>query len=248
MKTGNTTNKILVIGDSCRDVFVYCHAHRLCPDVPVPVLNVIDQTENPGMAKNVQRNIISLYGHCDIITNNNWNTITKTRYVHKISNHTFFRVDSTERIERINLNSITYDYDLIVISDYNKGFLQHSDIEYICEKHSNVFIDTKKIVGPWLKNAKYIKINNTEYTSSKEFIDNSVKEKIIRTMGSDGCEHNGCVYPVKKVDVQDVSGAGDTFMASLCVKYLQTKDIKQSINFANECASTVVKFRGVSVI
>ena len=36
--------KILVIGDSSRDVFVYCDALRLCPDVPVPVLNVKDQT------------------------------------------------------------------------------------------------------------------------------------------------------------------------------------------------------------
>ena len=29
---------ILVIGESCRDVFIYCDANRLCPDVPVPVL------------------------------------------------------------------------------------------------------------------------------------------------------------------------------------------------------------------
>ena len=28
---------ILVIGESSRDVFVYCDALRLCPDVPVPV-------------------------------------------------------------------------------------------------------------------------------------------------------------------------------------------------------------------
>ena len=47
--------KILVIGDSSRDVFVYCDAVRLCPDVPVPVLNILDQQENPGMAKNVYR-------------------------------------------------------------------------------------------------------------------------------------------------------------------------------------------------
>ena len=52
-------SKILVIGDSCRDVFVYCESDRLCPDVPVPVLNIIDQKDNPGMAKNVQRNIKS---------------------------------------------------------------------------------------------------------------------------------------------------------------------------------------------
>jgi len=29
--------KILVIGDSCKDVFIYGKANRLCPEAPVPV-------------------------------------------------------------------------------------------------------------------------------------------------------------------------------------------------------------------
>ena len=37
---------ILVIGESCRDIFIYCDAPRLCPDIPVPVLNITNQTEN----------------------------------------------------------------------------------------------------------------------------------------------------------------------------------------------------------
>jgi len=244
----NITNKVLVIGDSCRDIFVYCDAHRLCPDIPVPILNIKDQNENPGMAKNVQRNISSLIKTCDIITNSNWCNITKTRYVHKISNHTFFRVDSDEKIPRIDINLISYNYDLIVISDYNKGFLTENDIETICKNHSNVFVDTKKILGPWLNFAKYIKINNTEYNNSKEHIDNILYSKIIKTMGSDGCDHLGKIFKVKKVEVQDVSGAGDTFIAGLCVKYLQTNNISESIIFANECAAEAVKHRGVTVI
>jgi hypothetical protein len=43
--------KILVIGDGCRDVFVYCETQRLAPDVPVPVLNVVHQVENPALDK-----------------------------------------------------------------------------------------------------------------------------------------------------------------------------------------------------
>ncbi len=53
-------NSILVIGESSRDVFVYCNAFRLCPDVPVPVLNDKEQSENPGMAKNVHMIIQSV--------------------------------------------------------------------------------------------------------------------------------------------------------------------------------------------
>ena len=138
--------KILVVGDSSRDVFVYCNALRLCPDVPVPVLNIKDQSENPGMSKNVQRNIQSLFGQCDILTNENWFEITKTRYVHKDSNHMFFRVDTTQKVPHIDISLIDYDYEIIVISDYDKGFLTEEDIQKICSKHSNVFIDTKNIV------------------------------------------------------------------------------------------------------
>ena len=162
---------ILVIGETCRDVFVYCDSNRLCPEAPVPVLNIVDQRENPGMAGNVRRNIESLLGDAiDINTNTNWYEIAKTRYVHKESNHMFFRVDTTQSIPRINVKDIDFDYDLIVISDYNKGFLLEEDIEYICTNHPNVFIDTKKILGPWVKDARYIKINDYEYRNSEPYL------------------------------------------------------------------------------
>jgi sugar/nucleoside kinase (ribokinase family) len=46
----------------------------------------------------------------------------------------------------------------------------------------------------------------------------------------------------------DVSGAGDTFLAGLVVKYMETKDIKEAIRFANKIAVEVVKKRGVASI
>ena len=239
---------VLIIGESCRDVFVYCDAFRLCPDVPVPVLNIKDQTENPGMAKNVHRNIQSLINDCDIVTNHNWYNITKTRYVHENSNHMFFRVDSLHNISRIDLNEIDYNYDIIVISDYDKGFLREEDIEEICSKHSNVFIDTKKVLGSWVEKAKFIKINDFEYNKSEKFVTKVMSEKIIHTMGSNGCQYNGINYSVDKVEVKDVSGAGDTFISGLVVKYFQTNNIEESIKFANKCASKVVRQKGVTVI
>jgi bifunctional ADP-heptose synthase (sugar kinase/adenylyltransferase) len=241
---------ILIIGESCRDVFVYCEAERLCPDIPVPVLSEIDRSENPGMAKNVHRNILSLYSDCDIITNRNWTQITKTRYVHKNSNHTFFRVDTPHKMERVDVQSLDLNYDLIVISDYNKGFLLEEDVEYICNKHNNVFIDTKKNLGSFIQNAKIIKINDFEYRNSKKFIDNNenIKNKIIHTQGGTGCFYKEKNFPVNEVEVKDTSGAGDSFMAALVVKYAEGNDMETSINFANFCASNVVKGRGVGVI
>lgn len=240
--------KILVIGESCRDVFVYCNSNRLCPEAPVPVLNIVDQRENPGMAGNVRRNIESIYGKVEIHTNKDWYEITKTRYVHQETNHMFFRVDTTQEIKRTNVKKIDLNCEVVVISDYNKGFLAEEDIEYICSNHDNVFIDTKKILGDWISKAKYIKINDYEYSNSESFITNEMSSKIIHTMGGLGCEYQGKRYPTKKVEVKDLSGAGDTFMASLVVKYVDTEDIIQSIRYANQCASKVVSQKGVATI
>jgi sugar/nucleoside kinase (ribokinase family) len=43
-----------------------------------------------------------------------------------------------------------------------------------------------------------------------------------------------------------VSGAGDTFISSFTLKYLETKNIEKSLQFANEMASIVVSQRGVT--
>ena len=242
--------KILIIGDSCKDVFVYCKTERLAPDIPVPILNVIEKKENPGMAKNLEMNIRSLTNDCDIITNSGWQNITKTRYMHYGSNHAFLRVDTADKIHRIiNVNKIPlHKYYIIAISDYNKGFLTEKDIEYICKNHNNVFIDTKKILGNWLNKVKFIKLNDYEHERSKHAITKSMESKIICTKGDQGATFKNKIYSVKKVEIKDLSGAGDSFFAALMVKYVQTKSIEKSIIFANECASEVVQHKGVTVI
>ena len=241
-------SKILIVGDSCLDVYSYCSASRLAPDKPVPVLEVLSRTETPGMAHNVFCNVGSLGVFCDIVTNLNWQEVIKNRYVHSSSNHMFMRVDTAPTIERIDLSKLSLDYETIIVSDYDKGFLLYDDIEYICSSHPQVILDTKKVLDTWAMNAKFIKINNYEFDRSKKFIEQNMKSKIIQTMGGEGCFYNGKLYPVQKMDVIDVSGAGDSFMAALCVKYTQTSDIEQSIEFANQCASEVVKHRGTTII
>ena len=241
--------KILIIGESCKDIFVYCSSNRLAPDIPVPILNILYQTENPGMAKNVQRNVDKIFNHCDILTNDNWESITKTRYMHLDSNHMFIRVDSDHsKISKINLNDINFNYDLIAISDYNKGFLDEKDIEYICSKHQNVFLDTKKKINNWASKAKIIKINNYEYNQSNDFMSKELLNKTIRTNGPEGCFFQDEQYPVNKIQVKDSSGAGDTFFAGLIATYVKTNNIKESIKFANTCASKVVQEKGVTTI
>jgi bifunctional ADP-heptose synthase (sugar kinase/adenylyltransferase) len=206
------------------------------------------------MSMNLANNIQSLGYKCDCLTHKNWKQVTKTRYMHLESNHMFIRIDSNqEKIKRINLSEfykIEKDYDLIAISDYDKGFLTEYDIEVICSRHPNVFIDTKKKIGDYISNAKFIKINTPEYKISEDYINStpSISSKIIRTSGGDGAYYQGKNFPTKKVEVRDVSGAGDSFFAGLVCQYLNSKNIEKAIKFANKCASKVVQQKGVTTI
>ena len=114
----------------------------------------------------------------------------------------------------------------IPIVKRTKGFLEENDIEHICKHNKNVFVDTKKKLGKWIKDADFIKINELEYQKNHEVLsDNGFEDKLIVTLGSKGCRYNGKEFPVKEVPVKDVSGAGDTFLSGLVCEYIKSMDL-----------------------
>jgi D-beta-D-heptose 7-phosphate kinase/D-beta-D-heptose 1-phosphate adenosyltransferase len=244
--------KILVIGDSCTDVFRYGKVERLAPEAPVPVIIPEREESTPGMAGNVVRNLEVLGADVTFITNTT--NIRKVRYVCSKYNHILLRVDENDKCENINdqISGNIYwsDFDAVVISDYNKGFLDELDIKFISEQHPLVFLDTKKILGKWAHEINCIKINYQEYLNNRSILeyDSNLKDKIIVTRGKYGCDFRGVNYPTKEVPVKDVSGAGDTFLAGLVVEYLKTKNYEKAITFAQECTTIVVQKSGVSTI
>ena len=152
--------KILVIGDSCHDVFVYGKCDRICPEAPVPVFTPKETKTNGGMARNVYNNIKSIMNREDVEVTlvTNPNLITKTRYVDYKTNQMLLRVDRNDNCKRVTQEMYLPDYDAVVISDYNKGFLNEEDIAYLIERYPISFIDTKKQIGDWIKGINYIKI------------------------------------------------------------------------------------------
>ena len=242
---------ILVIGDSCIDRFVYCHCERLCPDATVPVLDILYRKDSAGMAGNVHRNIEALEYPVILKCNLNSTEIVKARYVDRKSNHMFLRIDDTFQPEHCDdLQEIDFDsYSAIVISDYDKGFLSCQDINYIGSRHPLTFLDTKKILGDWAKTMTFIKINRKEYRLSFPYLDQDLENKIICTLGADGCSYRQVIYRVNEVEIKNLSGAGDSFLAALAVKYLESNgDIAQSLIFANNIATIVVQKKGISTL
>ena len=246
--------KILVIGDSCIDEFIYCDIERICPEAPVPVLKPIRSQQNPGMASNVVANLQTLGVEVNLVTNTS--KIVKTRYVDSRSGQMVIRVDKNDKCKKIDwsnkyLQHPSSIFDAVIISDYYKGFLDVEDIKHISANFNcPIFLDTKKQLGEWSVDIDFIKINEFEHKNNFKIISNypDLLNKLIVTRGSKGCEYKNKLYPVPKVSIKDVSGAGDTFLASLVVNYLKTNNILIAIEFANECATKVVQKRGVTTI
>ena len=249
---------ILVVGDSCIDEFVYGSILRLSPEAPVLVFQPIKKTSNGGMSKNVYNNLIALGASSNLITNTE--KIIKRRYVDDAHNQMVLRVDTNDECSqidegiRMNICNNYYkrnNFDAILISDYNKGFLTENDIELLCKSNNNVFVDTKKDLGDWIFEADFIKINDLEHRKNLKFISTNsdkLKDKLIVTRGKRGCEFNNKIFGAEEVMVRDVTGAGDTFLAGLVVEYLKTSDIVKAINFAQVCATFVVQKHGVSAV
>jgi len=233
--------KVLLIGDSCTDRYNIGSVDRISPEAPVPVLKIVNTYDVPGMAANVKLNLINLNIEPDFVTNND--PITKTRFIDERSGQHLLRVDDEPPVTIWDGESPKPldEYDVIVISDYNKGFLSYVQIHQIIKfSQCPIFIDTKKHdLNIFNMPDVYVKINEMEFNRSTSKHDN-----LIVTLGSKGAMYNGDVYPTKKVEVMDVCGCGDTFLAALVTQYLLTKDIEKSILFANVASGITVQHRG----
>ena len=242
-------NKVLVIGESCTDVFIYGTSERKSPEGKGPVFVPYHEVYGAGMAANTANNLSSMGVDVDMYSDNG--DIIKSRYVNKDTNELYLRVDEGDVVDRIKISELPdlKKYNAVVISDYCKGFLDEEDIHTIASMHPLVILDTKKKLGDWCKNVTYIKINRLEWEVSKDVIrDNEwLFDKIICTLDKTGTAYKHTTYAVKPVENADVSGAGDTFTAGFVKKYLETNDIGKSIEWGNHCAGEVVKEKGVSV-
>lgn len=263
-------NKILIIGESCDDVFVYCECNRLCPEACVPIANPIKTISNLGMAGNVYKNISSLSdGEYDIKLLTQKTKITKKRIVDNHSGQLIVRIDenddcSNELLTKEKFHEfLSYrvlnikDFVAVVISSYNKGFLDTNIIEYISnickDNHIPIFVDCKFILGDWSKNC-IVKINEKEYKENLKYNNEPAQfcKVLVATLGSQGANlyENGEMInvPTNKVKVYNVSGAGDSHIAGLCLEYLKTNNMYKAVQFANKVASYKVTQVGIEPV
>lgn len=246
--------------------------------VEVDILSVIGDDEN---GKNLER-ILKENGFEteNIISDASRRTTTKLRYIAQ-NNQQILRVD-LEDVERVpvetvrsaidNISDTITKYNLLLISDYAKGFVT----EEICqplitvarEKKIPILVDVKGSDSNKYRGATLIKPNRIELAQlsghSTDTIDQAVDaagillkntgcKYVLGTLGSDGMilvDKGGLVKHEKTVtkEVYDVTGAGDTTIAYLAVELAKGADIESAMETANLAAGVQVSKVGTSVV
>jgi D-beta-D-heptose 7-phosphate kinase/D-beta-D-heptose 1-phosphate adenosyltransferase len=177
-----------------------------------------------------------------------------------------FHTNQTLKIIRNYLKKNIHFFKSIIVSDYDKGLINGNVMKIISlySKKNNipVFVDPKKSNPKIYAGVNFITPNIKEFKNFYPYLNYTKKIKkifkvaainyLVVTNGSKGSffinkKLKKINFKGFKITKRDVSGAGDTFLASLVYSFLKTKNIELSMNFANKMASEVVKIKNISV-
>jgi bifunctional ADP-heptose synthase (sugar kinase/adenylyltransferase) len=220
--------KVLLIGDACLDYYVFVDATRQNPENDSPLYTEVDRLAAGGMGRHVYKCLTNL--GIEVTAKFPEAQSEKVRIIdHKTGQH-YCRFDKDQLVEplRVPLYLDLEEFDAIVITDYNKGFVATETIQYIMDATTKpIFLDTKK------RNLEdftrcFIKINEKE-----GILADSIPGGTVVTMGNLGAmlvdnflDYN---YPALKVNAVDTCGAGDAFLAGYVYGCLKTDDIDTAI-------------------
>jgi D-beta-D-heptose 7-phosphate kinase/D-beta-D-heptose 1-phosphate adenosyltransferase len=156
---------------------------------------------------------------------------------------------------------IIANYKVVILSDYGKGVLTdtltHRIITLATKHNIKVLVDPKgddyaKYSGAYLLTPNKseaekalqltISAENVELAAKKLKDDYNLTHSLI-TLSEGGIavfDKRLRIHPTKAREVFDVSGAGDSVIASLAIKLCENDDIDKAIKFANLVAGVVV--------
>lgn len=244
--------KIGLIGDNIIDEYIHCECNRISPEWPLPVYNELYKKIKKGGSKNVENNLIALGASVNHYCCPDEYASIKKRYI--VNDKIVFRCDNDKIF---NNKKIFYEFDndieYVILSDYNKGYLNNV-VDIIKNlKNKKIIVDSKRHISNY-RNCFLLKMNEKEF---KEYTDNNLSLKelrstyniniIIVTLGSKGCiisYENKTEYIDTIIhNVSDVTGAGDIFISVITYYLACGYNIYESALKAVKLASlSVTKF------
>jgi D-beta-D-heptose 7-phosphate kinase/D-beta-D-heptose 1-phosphate adenosyltransferase len=239
--------KVLVIGDVIIDKYIYGTSERISPEAPVPVVKYQSEVETLGGAGLVYKNLKSLGVDVTLFETKQPSSI-KTRVI--CDGHYITRIDNDKDADSnaVLTNVLKSDFsqwDYVILSDYDKGVLDNAKqiIAHINSQGPKVIVDPKRYAheyeGAWL-----VKPNNSEYTKFEfdkwqgNIITTDAGHSVSATI--DNIEYT---IPVEQVEVSDVTGAGDCFLAAfvygLTKEYTYEKCLQIAVKGSTEAVTHV---------
>ena len=204
-----------------------------------------------------------------LIERDEFTTIKKTRLV--AQNQQALRVDfedpkpiQTDHVKQITAFIKSNQFDMILLSDYNKGMLTKELAEGLKKLNIPIIADPKPInvdmfknvfvIAPNVKEAREITNSDADAESLSKSIAKKYNTHVIITQGSDGTStynKNTKEYhhlPTMAREVYDVSGAGDTFIATLTLALASKVELYDATQIANQAAGVVVGKFGTATL
>ena len=235
----------------------------------VSLIGLIGTDAEGTILKNLldQHNIICT----DLVVSESWPTTVKSRII--AHNQQVVRADrelnkDLSKSSNNNLiksvKSIIENIDAIILGDYNKGVLNLASIKAVIQTANNagkpVYVDPKESNFNAYKNVRLFKPNLLEFKNSYinneslevagfQFKDEINAEILMITRGADGVSlFDGSDYhhfSTKARLVHDVSGAGDTVIATFTLSDICGASPKESVTLSNYAAGRVCEEVGV---
>ncbi len=262
---------ILICGDAMIDQYWFGDVTRISPEAPVPVLAYGRVEDRQGGAANVARNAAAMGAKVSALFSRSFQErpVMKIRLIARTQQ--IARVDFDHPQEAIDLRELRGLADMCsvaVLSDYAKGSLPDpaAAIAACQAGGAKVLVDPKGNDASRYEGADLLKPNHFEmqalageWRSEADLIDRAraMCERhrigaILMTRGDRGMTlfdgDNVSHLPGRRLDLCDVSGAGDTAIAALAVGLDAGMPLLEAAALANKAAGIAVSRFGTSVV
>lgn len=241
----------------------------------VTLAGVVGEDENGNLLKNLikSKGICDF-----LCISKNRNTTIKTRIISsnhqllRIDKEDVYSISYNEERELITkISKSIKDFDCVIISDYNKGLLTQSLVDSLIEISNNnnikILVDPKmppfkKFYGAYLikpnKKEAMLEtginiVNETTFVNASQKIQESTScKEVVITLSEDGVgvynKTFNKIFPTNAKEIFDVTGAGDTFIATLAYSIAKGKSIVESCVIANYASGVVIGKYGCATI
>lgn len=261
---------IIIVGDICEDVYLFSSSKKENPEHKSDVYVVDKRIVKPGMASNVYLNTLAMNTFASITHNSVEPHIQKTRlfykdeYISRIDNDHYERKHTDEDLVCLIQQDMN-NFDTMIVCDYGKGFWNKERLALLEGAQCPIFIDPYPTtpledypmctaITPNLKEGIALTGLSDPSDICKKIYTSVACEYVILKLGEQGVMvmakgyGQPKLFPTEKVNVIDVCGAGDTFIAALATAYLNGREMESAIKIANEAAAITVQHQGVYVI